>query len=591
MVLAKSLPLPLTKPSATGHTNTLALPLSRPLGQLPNPPVLTVSAPTGIHYVPAVTTLLCRSDKGKSAPIIGLNGFDFGVGIVLMSAYNVGHTPLPVLVANARTNYETDKPLQNRRYANTSMLGRLITADTVMTGLPKRLRRCPKVATSPALLIKTCSKEQTTLATLKKGCAESKTSPTVLFSALDNVGYEKALRPACQWVAIPVPEPEKPFDPNPCGNPPPASRLPLTLREKAHTHALMLPLPLACKYKPTIPLLSTYMIYNTITATLGGQPVGLIAPSINTSMDTFCWQLSSEITYEDFKQFNLATRTDKPVLSLTINGIRWDVQIEAYNDSQAFINNRCTINGRSQTAQLGGSAVMRSPAVILASLNARQIIDKQLHLLPFTLESYDATDWLVPGGTYTQSGSPIDTVIDVAKAGGNFVQSHRFNPTLAIKKRWSVAAWQVKDQSPTLILPANVVLSMDGNRRQNMRYNGIYVVGNAQNGIGGKIYRQTTNQTPEAPSLTHPLYTHTDALRSAGIAALSDSGEHTPYTVKTLLSTKYNVRLAELGEICEITGAQGNIKGVVTGISINVGVNNHAPEVTQTILIDCYTGD
>lgn len=582
MVLASQLPLSLSN----AERSSAELPFTLPVVVKK----VTVSSVMACDYSTPSRVRLSLHEKAKPMPVCSFIGFDYGVALDVMNHYNVTQAQLPVLISDSSVSYEESKHQQSSHFICSSAMGRLSKDEAVRYGKSAFLRACSKAQITPSVLLKSCVDEVFTPSVSLKSCNKSIAQAAICIAENSNTNYVKAVTPACEYIDIPIPEPEKPFNPNPCGLPPPASRLPLSMSHAEH-HSLMLALPLACEHKPSIPLLSTYMIHNEITATLAGQNIGLINASIAANMDAFCWQLSSEITYADYKKFNLATRTDKPVLMIKINGLRWDIQLEEYSDSQAFISNRCTIKGRSITSQLSGSAVMRTPELIAQALNARQLIDKQLHLLPFTLSAYDAVDWLVPANTYTQMGSPMDTIIDIAQAGGHFVESHRFNPTLKVKKRWLVAAWQIKDQAATLTLPANVVLSLDGTKKDEMKYNSVYVMGSSQNAKGAKVYRQNSNKTPEGNTLTHATYTDVAVLRNAGIATLSDSGEHTPYTVKTLLSSKHNVRLAELGEICEITGAEGTIKGVVKSISVDTGTNNNAPEVTQTIQIDCYTGD
>lgn len=333
------------------------------------------------------------------------------------------------------------------------------------------------------------------------------------------------------------------------------------------------------------------MLFNTITASIDGLPLGILSANITTSTDAFCWQCSINISPKDFARLNLDTRTTDPIVTITLNGERWDFLIEDYSDNRAFINNSYSLKGRSKTAKLAGDYAVQNTEIVPDALNAQQLINRQINLLPFTMENYDATDWLIPANTYTVSGTPMDTITDIAKAGGHFVESHRFDPKFSIKKRWKVAAWQIATTTADQTLPAAAIISISGDRRISKQCNGVFVSGDGSNAIGGHVYRQNSNRQPEASAIKHTLYTAVEAIRSAGIAALSETGKHKTETVQTIISGKYQIPRANLGEIWQIQEPQTAFKGIVTGLSIAVKLENDAPSIHQSITLDRYIGD
>lgn len=74
----------------------------------------------------------------------------------------------------------------------------------------------------------------------------------------------------------------------------------------------------------------------------------------------------------------------------------------------------------------------------------------------------------------------------------------------------------------------------------------------------------------------------------AGIAILSDSGTHGDYTLKLRWADKYNLPLAQLGEIWQFNDPEGAWRGVITGVGIDVDQDNDSPTVWQSITIDRY---
>ena len=139
-------------------------------------------------------------------------------------------------------------------------------------------------------------------------------------------------------------------------------------------------------------------------------------------------------------------------------------------------------------------------------------------------------DWLIPGDSYTVSGqTPIEVIADLAKAAGAYVESHPYEAQLFVRPIWRQSAWG--RPTPALTIPANLILSVSGQRRISERCNAVRLtpaaeqIGGAK-AKGGLVYREGTDQQPEASTLTHAAYTDTDVMRAAGIHALSETGTH-----------------------------------------------------------------
>ena len=93
---------------------------------------------------------------------------------------------------------------------------------------------------------------------------------------------------------------------------------------------------------------------------------------------------------------------------------------------------------------------------------------------------------------------------------------------------------------------------------------------------------------PRAAALTDTLYTDTDVLTAAGMAALSDTGIHKTETVLMPVSEKYGIPLAQLGQVWQIQEPEGHWQGVITGITLTIETENGAPKITQSAVIDRY---
>ena len=150
--------------------------------------------------------------------------------------------------------------------------------------------------------------------------------------------------------------------------------------------------------------------------------------------------------------------------------------------------------------------------------------------------------------------------------------------------------------TPALTIPANLILSVSGQRRISERCNAVRVtpaaeqIGGAK-AKGGLVYREGTDQQPEASILTHAAYTDLDVMRAAGIHALSETGTHKIETVVLPWAEKYQLPLADLGAVWAFAEQGQTWQGVIKGVSVAVELDGGAPVVTQTVTIDRYLGD
>ena len=180
------------------------------------------------------------------------------------------------------------------------------------------------------------------------------------------------------------------------------------------------------------------------------------------------------------------------------------------------------------------------------------------------------------GGSYAVTGkTPMAVLQELAKAAGGFVESDPHLPVVRIKPRWPKAAWQIAEAEPDATVPSSVILQINGRRTVSERCN-------------GDVYRQGSSREPRAAALTNTLYTDTDVLTAAGMAALSDTGIHKTETVLMPVSEKYGIPLARLGQIWQIQEPEGHWQGVITGITLTVETENGAPKITQSAVIDRY---
>ena len=395
------------------------------------------------------------------------------------------------------------------------------------------------------------------------------------------------------WRYYAIPDDTPPPIVGACRIRPPSSRLPLTLTRKRNgLPSSQLPLPLTCWHDQTaafVPDLRSYIVLNTITATLGGIAIDPIDFNIKTDLDSYCWQGGIKISDKQYQKVKAkldVARGSEPLVIVTVNGVSYSFIAEEISRNRVFGNYSYSISGRSITAQLGKDYAHSQGGTINQDLYASQIINMQLADLPFTIDRFEVKDWLIPAGTLnTSNQTPISIISQIAQACGAEAISDPLEPKLSIIPRWKKPAWEMATATADLVVPMGVVQSISDQKKVNPRYNTVTLIGRTQ---GFEVYRAREGRNLIAPVANWYLYTDRDCVIPRGIQILSDSGTHGLYTLKIRVADKYNMPLVELGQILQISDPEGAWKGIVTGVSLDVGRDNDAISVWQTVNIDRY---
>lgn len=449
-----------------------------------------------------------------------------------------------------------------------------------------------------------CVKARSAKVAHHRNCATLPLLPTVNFATsaghkVHGVGIDRCQSIKVQHAVLvpdryyPIPEPPPVKPDNVCRIRPPSSQLPLRMARKRNgLLSSHLPLSLTCWHDDPpliIPNLRSYIVHNVITATIGGIAVDILSFGIKTDMDSYCWQGDITITAKDYAKIKAkldVPRGSEPMINVTVNGFVFGFIAEEQSRNRKFAQNSHSLSGRSITARLGADYAGSQGGLIDQASYVSQIVAQQLNGLPISVLDWDINDWLVPAGAYSVANkTPIAVIQDIAAAGGGFVVSDESQATLSVKPRWPVAAWQLASATPDVIVPIDVISDISDKKRTNPRYNTVLLNSASE---GGEVYRQTQGRDASAPTQDHPLYTDRDAIVPAGTAILSDSGIHGDYTLRMRWADKYNIQLAQLGQIWQINDPEGAWRGVVTGVSVDTGLDDGALTVSQTVTVDRY---
>ena len=596
--------LPISFVTRTGQqaSDKLPLPFTRRVGDAPGtkpqPKWVKISGCAAVTTAPTVDITACLEQHTRVSPVA--------------ACLPANHTPMLDVVRCMMFTVAGLPSLTACTQAATTPTYRIARCLPVTLNAYPRMGNCtmPTVGTAPPLancasamqpgnpLIQGCKTPRVTVAPQLINCHRQHGWGLPLAHCTP-LTYQRAVRPPCEYYPIPLPPP--PPDQSPCRLRPPPHRLPLPFtRRRVARDSARLALPLRCWHDGNtndLPILPGYIMHNKITADINGEPLDLLALSLTTDTASYCWQGDITLSPASFAKLKIDQRAagDEAVITVRINGQRWDILAEDYRDTRKFIGHTYTVTGRSITAKLGADYAKGRHSKYDAARYARQIADEQLNLLPYRIAAWEAVDWLIPGDSYTVSGqTPIEVIADLAKAAGAYVESHPYEAQLFVRPVWRQPAWG--KPTPALTIPANLIISVSGQRRISERCNAVRLtpaaeqIGGAK-AKGGLVYREGTDQQPEASTLTHAAYTDTDVMRAAGIHALSETGTHKIETVQLPWAEKYQLPLASLGAVWAFAEQGQTWQGIIKGVSVAVELDGGAPVVTQTVTIDRYLGD
>ena len=602
------LPLPFRRPLADKNAAALPLPFVRLLGQTeddtpvpqPRPP-----QPQPVRHVPVAAAFAFPSGAVSAAGICR-SGRTFGLrtqsdyaavtteALPLAACFRPSVAGMPPLYRCAVQAASTQKSLTAYTRAETAATAELRRCDTSPASASAALTGCARTVQTATGRPHRCAAQTVSAQQSLAACHRLAQPMPRRFAACSAPRYTPPASVPCEWHDIAIPPKPEP-DTYICGKRPPFNRLPLPLtrRHIAH-HAHHIPLPFACRTRAFTPVLKVYMIHHRISASFDdGQPLELLSASFTADTSGYCWQGSLTVPSDDFARLGIDGRAKgkEAVITVTIDNESFVILAEEYRDNRAFADKSYTVTGRSVTARLGADYAAQRGGLIANPVYARQIADQILKYTGVTVKAWQAADWLIPGGVYSTEGkTPVAVLNELADAAGAFVYSHPSLPEISVLPRRKTPAWQEADALPDTTVPAAVITKISGSRSVRPEANGVFVYAEHDKGRAADVHKKGSSREPRAAALTSVLYTDLPVLEAAGIAALNEAGTHKSENVTLPVADQYALPRAELGQIWQIQEPSGNWQGTVTGVTLNVDIENDAPVVMQTVTIDRYLG-
>lgn len=332
-----------------------------------------------------------------------------------------------------------------------------------------------------------------------------------------------------------------------------------------------------------------YMAVHTLTAhTLPGmQPVPIFGVSLSADAGSFAWTFSASGPVSLFDQ--LAPAAGLPAqIQITLDGIPFVFLVDSIKRQDAFGKRGAQISGRSATALLARPYAREAARLSTADATAQQLA---LQALEFTGAALDwgLTDWLVPAGAWSHTGTPLAAVQAIAEAAGGYIQSHRTAATLLARHPypelpggipggpwgWSGAFAADVDLAPDAIITSGI------ERRDGPDINAVWVSGTTQ-GVLARIKRTGTAADKLASLITDPLITATEAAQQRGLSVLGAAGpKHLVQIDLPILTGAGQPGVLDVGQLVQINEASP-WRGRVRSVSVNATM----PQARQTIQLE-----
>lgn len=400
------------------------------------------------------------------------------------------------------------------------------------------------------------------------------------------VPWGEAMRPpAGMWV------PPTPPGPDPCYVPDP--HLVFEARWTGSPHLVFI-----CERHPitppnppalvVVPVRRVYIVQNN--AFLRRADTGEVVPSFSFSLsldvDSWAWGFRASVPMEAQSLVTPSTPGQPVLLEAVINGTTVVLLAERISRDRAFSGPTLSISGRSKTALLD-KPYAPSPAFFNNSSGDRtaaQLADDVLTLngVPIGWSvDWQLTDWLVPAGAWSHSGTYISALSAIASAAGGYVQPHDTDDAVRILHRYPAAPWDWGSVSPDIELPVAVTSRESLEWIDKPIYDRVFVEGQ-QGGIRGQVTRTGFAGDQIAQGVVDSLITHADAARQRGRAILSDTGSQINVGLKLPVLSSTNI--IRPGHFVRYVDGSDVRLGLVRSTDVAVSF----PEVWQTIGVQTH---
>lgn len=311
--------------------------------------------------------------------------------------------------------------------------------------------------------------------------------------------------------------------------------------------------------------------------------------SLSADAGSFGWSFNASAPVSAFDA--LAPSSGLPAqVRFTLDGLPFAFVVDSLQKSEEFGRRSVRFAGRSITALLARPyARETSRGNAGAAATAQQLTEQALDTTGVTLD-WGLTDWLVPAGAWSHSGTPLAAVQAIVEAAGGYLQSHRSAAQLLARHPYPELAgglpggpwnWYAPGVVPDVDLAPDAIITSAIERRDGPAINGVYVSGTTQ-GVLALVKRTGSAADQLASLVTDPLITAQEVALQRGLSVLGAAGpKHLVTLDLPVLTGSGQPGVLDVGQLVQVNTAtpwRGRVR--------SVGVNARMPSVRQSVQIE-----
>lgn len=333
-----------------------------------------------------------------------------------------------------------------------------------------------------------------------------------------------------------------------------------------------------------------YMAVHTLTAVRLPDlaPVPIFDVSLSADAGSFAWTFNASAPASVFEQ--LAPAAGLPAqIRITLDGIPFVFVVDGLQREEAFGRRGVRISGRSATALLARPYARETTRLSSSVATAQQLAEAALEFSGAGLD-WGLTDWLVPAGAWSHTGTPLAAVQAIVEAAGGYLQSHRSAPTLLARHPYPELAgglpggpwnWYAPGVVPDVELAPDALITSAIERRDGPDINGVYVSGTSA-GVLALVRRTGSAADKLASLITDPLLTAQEAAQQRGLGVLGAAGpKHLVQLSLPVLTGAGQPGVLDVGQLVQVN-TSAPWRGRVRSVSVNAAM----PKARQTVQIE-----
>lgn len=313
--------------------------------------------------------------------------------------------------------------------------------------------------------------------------------------------------------------------------------------------------------------------------------ISALSATLKFDSESWAWGVTLSFKTPETMALLESVNGEPRQVRIEIDGIYLTALIEEWGEFRLFGEHTYTASGRSVLALFAYPFAPVRSYLESEQKTAAQLIDYEL-LNTGWAAAYDAsllqlftTDWLVPGGAWSyQNKSPIDAIVQIARAAGARAYADRNDKIVHIKPRYPVNPWEWAAATPDQTIPLSLVRSLSTQLSPQPDYDHVIVSGQSH-GVTVSASIEGSGGLMSAPMITDNLITFVQAGRERARNVLSNTGRQARVTLDLPLND--TTGLLEPGQLVEVSDVIP-WRGLVTGINVSAAHGS----ISQSIEIE-----